>query len=71
MYQEFLNTSYKTEQIAREKAAQISMSNNSPWYIILTGEMYFITDTKNVQPYETLVACYLCGQNQQLPQSRR
>lgn len=68
MYQEFKNTSFETEQAAREHAAEISKANNSPWYIILTGGTYFIADTKNVQHYETLVACYQFGHIQQIQQ---
>lgn len=70
MYKEFKNTTHDSEQAAREHAAEISKANKSPWYIILTGGTYFIADTKSVQHYETLVACYQFGYSQQIQQRR-
>lgn len=62
------NTSYDSEDAAREHAAEISKSNYGSWYIILTGGQYFIADTKNIQRYETLVACYVNGSGQEIMQ---
>ena len=66
MSQQSLDTSYNSEDSAREKAVELSKSNHSPWYIILTGGLYFITNTKNVQSYEQVIACYIFGENQQI-----
>ncbi len=61
MYNNVTDNSFLTEQAAREYAAQASGISRGRLYIILAGDEYFVSATKNVQSYEKLIASYLCG----------
>jgi len=61
MYAKTIDSSFSTEQAAREYASKASGENRSRLYIILTGDEYFVTSTKDVQPYEKLIASYVSG----------
>ncbi len=61
MYTKQIDNSFFNEQAAREYAAQASEANRSRLYIILTGDEYFVASTKDVQPYEKLIASYASG----------
>lgn len=61
MYNSSIDNSFLTEHAAREYAAQASGISRGRLYIILAGDEYFVSATKNVQSYEKLVASYVCG----------
>jgi len=61
MYTKQVDSSFSTEQAAREYASKESGANRSRLYIILTADEYFVTSTKDVQPYEKLIASYIGG----------
>ncbi len=61
MHNSITDNSFTTEQAAREHAAKMSSESHARVYIILAGDEYFVTATKNVQSYEKLIASYLNG----------
>jgi hypothetical protein len=50
---------FDSEEHARIHATKISAENVV--YIILTADQYFVSGSKNIQPYEKLVATYTHG----------
>jgi hypothetical protein len=61
MYSKQTDSSFITEQAARDYAAQQTSASRSRLYIILTADKYFVTATKDVQPYEKLIASFVNG----------
>ena len=55
------DSSFSTEQDARDYAEDASSANHNHLHIILAGDEYFVTSTKNVQSYEKLIASYVNG----------
>jgi len=53
--------SFELETAAREHAAAISAKEKLRWNIVLTGDLFFVTTSNNIQPYETQVASYFDG----------
>ncbi len=52
---------FELEPAARQYAATISEKEKLRCNIILTGDLFFVTTSKNIQPYEKLVGSYLNG----------
>jgi len=61
MYTKQIDSSFLNEEAAREYAAKASEANHSRLHIILAGDEYFVTSTKDVQPYEKFIASYSGG----------
>lgn len=53
--------SFELEAAAREHAATISQKERLRWNIVLTGDLFFVTTSNKIQPYEKLVASYVNG----------
>lgn len=52
---------FELETAAKQYAATISKKKKLRWNIILTGDFFFVTTSKNIQSYEKLVGSYLNG----------
>jgi hypothetical protein len=50
---------FDNEENAKMYAAEVSAG--SVVYIILTAGQFFVSGSKNIQPYETLIATYTHG----------
>lgn len=53
--------SFQAETEAREHAAAMSQVEKLRWNIILSGDLFFVTTSKNIQPYEKLIGSYFNG----------